>query len=149
MAKKKKSGSAKVAGLKLSKPAGKALRRFISTPIGREIAAAALTAAATTLITKFPKAAAVSTGSGVVGAAKSVAGHTVESVVHVLHSASDRLRHGVAADHDGSGDGSNVHAGQFGDDTGRRKGKAGPEDDLLAGLSAKQLRKLAKALRHA
>lgn len=159
MAKKKKS-KMRVAGLTLSRPAGKTLLRFVETPLGREIAAAALAAAASTLITRFPKAAAVSAGSGAASAAKTAAHHTVHGVVHLLRNASDRLRHGLPEGHperhpDADADGrdgdrfdtAETRAG--GNDNRRDTRKGGLEDDLFAGLSPKQLRKLAKALRHA
>jgi hypothetical protein len=147
----KKARKRRVAGIKVPKSVMKALRRLLETPFGREVAAAALTAAAQTLLTRYPMAATVSAGSGVAGAAKAAAGHAVESVASLLHGASDRLR----GSHDGEDDVDDrrdapgpaafAAAAKPGKKAKRKAGRV--EDGLFGDLSAKQLKRLAKAMR--
>jgi hypothetical protein len=146
----KKARKRRVAGIKVPKSVMKALRRLLETPFGREVAAAALTAAAQTLLTRYPMAATVSAGSGVAGAAKAAAGHAVESVASLLHGASDRLR----GSHDGQDDvderdapgpAAFAAAAKPGKKAKRKAGRV--EDGLFGDLSAKQLKRLAKAMR--
>jgi hypothetical protein len=151
---KKKLKKSRIAGFKLPKPVVKALRRFLETPFGREVAAAALAAAAQTLVTRYPMAATVSAGSGIAGAAKTAAGHAVEQVAHVLHGASDRLRHGLTGhdeEEDGDHDRADAEHGDGGEEKRRRrngKSKGGhPADAIFADVSAKEIRRLIKAAR--
>lgn len=160
---KSKTKSRKVAGLRVPRPVAKAISRFLDSDLGREVAAAALGAAAHTLLTRHPRAALAGAGSGVAGAAKTVAGHAVEGVAHLLHGASDRLRDGMAGDirsEDNDGDEDAARAARLrrqaeGDVIVKRKGKAkgrknramSVEQALFADVSPKQIRKMMKAAR--
>lgn len=156
MAKKSKGKKKKlaVAGISLPKPIAKAVWSFLDTPLGREVAAEALTHAARTLVRKHPVAAGATATAGVGAAAKVIGGHAVGKAAKLLHSASDRLRAGF-------GDNDDLHRRRRDDEDeadfipagerGSVENRVYPLEEALFGdlKARKKWRKLAKQARSA